>query len=128
LATNICATKRAFGAGSKITSRLAAFGRRLGDVAAAPELDEAEIEERNWRQAIDGAGRFLDQWGSLADEFQWTPADLFDVPRDVRLGGLVWFLGGETVRAFGPEHAVTEGERIFDRVTRADWINPYAKG
>jgi hypothetical protein len=125
---------------------------------ARPEPDDADLEERkgmamgsvpepyldawarlqcqkpmrvsddDWRQAIDAAGRFLDQWGSLAVEFQWKPADLFDVPRDGRPGGLVWFLQGETVRALGPEHAVTEGERIFDRVTRADWINPYQKG
>ena len=69
-------------------------------------------------QAIDAAGRFLDQWGSLAVEFGWTPGDLFDVPRDGGLGGLVWFLQGETVRALGPEHAVTQGERILDKVTR----------
>jgi hypothetical protein len=122
------------------------------------ELDEAELEERkgmamasvpepyldawarlqcqkpmqvlddDWRQAIDAAGRFLDTWGSLAVEFQWTPADLFDVPRDGRPGGLLWWRAGETVRALGPKHAVTESERIFDRVTRAEWINPYQKG
>jgi hypothetical protein len=78
------------------------------------------VSDADWRQAIDAAGRFLDQWGSLAVEFQWTPADLFDVPRDGRSGGLVWFLQDETVRALGPEYAVTEGERIFDWVTRLD--------
>jgi hypothetical protein len=36
-------------------------------------------------------GRFFDQWGSLAVEFPWLPADLFDVPRDGRPGGLAWF-------------------------------------
>ena len=77
------------------------------------------VGEVAWRQAIDAAGRFLDQWGSLAVEFQWAPADLFDVPRDGLPGGLVWFLRGETVRALGPEHAVTEGERIFDRAPLA---------
>jgi hypothetical protein len=86
------------------------------------------VSDDDWRQAIEAAGRFLDQWGNLAIEFQWTPADLFDVPRDGRPGGFVWWLAGETVRAFGPEHAVTEGERIFDRVTGAEWINPYQKG
>ena len=86
------------------------------------------VPDADWRQAIDAAGRFLDQWGSLAVEFQWTPADVFDVARDGRPGGLVWFLQGEAVRALGPEHAVTEGERIFDRLTRAEWVNPYAPG
>src|ERR1019366_9516260 len=66
--------------------------------------------------AIDAAGRFLDQWGSLAVEFQWKPADLFDVPRDGQSGGLVWFLQGEAVRALGPDHAVTTSGRVFDRI------------
>ena len=109
--------------------------------AAKPEPDAVELEERKgmamasvpepyldawarlqcqkpmrgpdaeWRQAIDAAGRFLDQWGSLAVEFQWTPGDLFDVPGGGSPGGLAWFLNGETVRSLGPEHAVTEGGR-----------------
>jgi len=33
------------------------------------------VSDAEWRQAIDDAGRFLDQWGSLADEFQWTPGE-----------------------------------------------------
>ncbi|HEY8007435.1 MAG TPA: hypothetical protein VIE66_11710 [Methylocella sp.] len=86
------------------------------------------VPDAEVRRALNDTGRFLDQWGTLAVEFQWTPADLFDVPRDGRPGGLVWFLQDETVRALGPEHVVTEGERIFDRVTRADWINQYQKG
>lgn len=74
------------------------------------------VGETVWRQAIDAAGRFLVTWGSLAIEFAWTPADLFDVPRDGRPGGLAWFLQGEAVRALGPDHAVTTSERVFDRI------------
>ncbi len=73
------------------------------------------VSDDDWRQAVDDAGRFLDQWGSLAVEFQWAPADLFDVPRDGRPGGLVWFLEGETVRSLGPEHAVTTSDRVWRR-------------
>jgi hypothetical protein len=40
------------------------------------------VSDGGWRQAIDDAGRFLDQWGALADTFGWSPGDLFDVPRD----------------------------------------------
>jgi hypothetical protein len=40
------------------------------------------VSDAEWRQAIDDAGRFLDLWGSLAPEFQWTPGDLFDIPGD----------------------------------------------
>jgi hypothetical protein len=46
------------------------------------------VTVEQWRQAIDDAGRFLDQWGSLAVQFGWTPGDLFDVPRDGACGGL----------------------------------------
>jgi hypothetical protein len=73
------------------------------------------VSDADWRQAIDVAGRFLDQWGSLALEFRWAPADLFDIPRDGRPGGLVWFLNGETVRSLGPEHAVTTSDRVWRR-------------
>jgi hypothetical protein len=64
-------------------------------------------------QAIDG--RFLDAWGALAVEFQWPPGELFDVPRHDERCGLVWFLRGETVRALGPAHAITESGRNFLR-------------
>jgi len=50
------------------------------------------VTVEQWRQAIDDAGRFLDQWGSLAVQFGWTPGDLFDVPRDGACG-LVWGSG-----------------------------------
>jgi hypothetical protein len=105
-------------------------------VAAPPEPDEVEIEERKgmamggvperfldawahlqvqkphqvsddgWRQAIDDAGQFFDQGGSLAADFGWTPGDLFDVPRIDGTCGLVWFLKGTRVHGLGPDHAV----------------------
>ena len=62
------------------------------------------MTEQTWRQAIEDAGRFLAQWGSLAVEFGWTPCDLFDVPRDGAMG-LAWWLKGRTATALGPEHA-----------------------
>jgi hypothetical protein len=127
-----------------------------GDVTSPPEPDEAEIEERKgiamasvpepYRdafarlkcqrpigvgeaarlRAIDDAGRFVDQWASLAVEFGWKPGDLFDVPREGK-SGLVWHLAGETVRSIGPDGAFTTSGRVFDRLTRDEWINPYSK-
>ena len=47
-----------------------------------------------------------DQSGGLSVEFQRTPADLFDVPRDQRPGDL------------GREHSLTENERVFNRILR----------
>lgn len=81
------------------------------------------VTEQAWRQAIDDAGRFLAQWGKLADEFGWTSGDLFDVPRDGAMG-LAWWLKGRTVTALGPEHACV-GQPAYDRVTRREWVNPY---
>ena len=65
------------------------------------------VSAEEWRRAIDAAGRFLDAWG--------TPGELFDVPRHGDRCGLIWFLGGETVRALGPAHAITESGRNFLR-------------
>jgi hypothetical protein len=81
------------------------------------------VSDAGWRQAIDDAGRFLDQWGSLAVEFQWAPRDLFDVPRIDGTCGLVWWLKARTVTALGPEHACV-GQPAYDRVTRREWVNP----
>ena len=44
------------------------------------------VSDAEWRQAINDAGRFLDQWGSRAVEFGWAAGKLFDVPRDGRQG------------------------------------------
>jgi hypothetical protein len=63
------------------------------------------VTEQAWRQAIDDAGRFLAQWGKLADSFGWSPGDLFDVPRDGAMG-LAWWLKGRTVSTLGPESLV----------------------
>jgi hypothetical protein len=83
------------------------------------------VPEIQWRQAIDDAGRFLDQWGGHAVEFCWTPADLFEAPAYGK-SGLVWFLRGETVESLGPGHAgLGPGKRVFDRINHTDWINPY---
>jgi hypothetical protein len=73
------------------------------------------VSESEWRQALDDGGRFLDRWASEAALWGWTVADLFDVPREGRRGGLIWFLRNEPIVAFGPEHARTEGGRVFDR-------------
>ena len=58
----------------------------------------ATVPALQWCQAVDGVGQFLDEWGSLAETFAWSPGDLFDVPRSGRQGGLAWFLRGERVR------------------------------
>jgi hypothetical protein len=76
-------------------------------------LRMADVE---WRLALDDGGRLLDRWGSEAALWGWTAGDLFDVPRDGQEGGLIWFLAGERVEAFGPDHAVAQSGRVFDRL------------
>jgi hypothetical protein len=34
------------------------------------------VTEQAWCQAVEDAGRFLAQWGKLADSFGWSPGDL----------------------------------------------------
>jgi hypothetical protein len=48
-----------------------------------------------------------------------------DVPRDGAMG-LAWWLKDRTVTALGPEHAGV-GQPAYDRVTRREWDNPYAR-
>jgi hypothetical protein len=62
-----------------------------------------------WRQAVKDGSVIFTTWGELATEFQWPAGAILD--RD----GLAWFTADETVRAFGPEHAVTASGRVFDR-------------
>ena len=73
------------------------------------------VSDADWRRALDDGGRFLDAWGREAAEWGWTAGELFDVPREGQVGGLIWFLAGERVAAFGPEYARTEGGRFFER-------------
>jgi hypothetical protein len=77
------------------------------------------VSNTKWRWAIEDAGLFLDQWGSLAVEYGWTPGDLFDVP-----GGVVWWLRCRTVNAISPECVVLgNGDRVFDKLTHGEWTN-----
>lgn len=75
-------------------------------------------------QAYWAAEMFLGEWSGPVIEFEWTAEDMFAPPR-INGSGLAYWLGCEIVTALGPVHAVTEGNRVFDRITRATWINPY---
>jgi hypothetical protein len=95
--------------------------RVYADAFAGLQLQQPiSVGKAAWERAVYDAGLFLDQWGSLANEFQWTPGDLFDVPHDAKPGGLIWFLQGEPVRALGHPHAITESGRSFVRETDFD--------
>jgi hypothetical protein len=61
------------------------------------------------------AEMFLNEWSGLAAELGWTADDIFDPPRAGDSGGLAYWLGTDIVTALGPEHAVTETDRVFER-------------
>jgi hypothetical protein len=68
-------------------------------------------------QACWAAEMFLNEWESLAVAFEWTAEDIFDSPcaRNNHGGGLAYWLGVDIVTALGPDHAVTETNRVFER-------------
>jgi hypothetical protein len=84
--------------------------------AAFQTRKPGHVSEAEWSQAIDAAGRFLDEWAGLALDFGWRPLDIFG-PR-----GLAWFCAGERVRALGPDNAITVSGRIFARLSLAEEI------
>ena len=73
--------------------------------------------EASWLAMMDAAGRFLDQWGSKAAALGWTPAELFEGPREAR--GAAFNLAGAEVLAVTAE-AITlrKGGAILRLVRR----------
>jgi hypothetical protein len=76
------------------------------------------VADAEWRLAINDAGLFLDDRGLEAAATRWTAAELFDVPRDGRPGGLVWQLTGACVDALGEDRARLADGRTIKRRTR----------
>jgi len=72
------------------------------------------VSTAEWSLAVNDAGLFLDKWGTLAADMQWSTGDLFDVPREGRPGGLIWRLRGERVEALGWDNArLSDGRTIM---------------
>ena len=72
------------------------------------------VSTEEWNCAVNDAGLFLDAWGMLAAELEWSAGDLFDVPRDGRPSGLIWRARGERVEALGADHArLADGRTIL---------------
>ena len=60
--------------------------------------------------------RFMRAWETEAIILGWPAEAIFAPPTAPSGSGLVYWLGGEPLRSFGPEHAVSESGRIFDRM------------
>jgi hypothetical protein len=77
------------------------------------------VPHSQWLLAIDDAGRFLDQWGNVAEQLQWSAQDIFKMPAaplaatlpaDLRTVGLCWVIHGQKVAALDV-HSATVGDR-----------------
>ena len=67
-------------------------------------------------QARTDGATFMRQWQTEAIILGWPAKDLFAAATPAERGGLVYWLRGEGVRAFGPELAVSWSNRVFDRL------------
>jgi hypothetical protein len=68
-----------------------------------------------WWRTITDAGLFLNACGADAAAMQWSTGELFDAPREGRLGGLLWQLRGERVNALGEDRARLADGRTIER-------------
>ena len=81
------------------------------------------VHHPEWLRAIDDAGRFLDQWGNVAAQLQWSAEDIFKKPAaltvktpplDLGTFGLCWVVHGRNVVALDACSA-TSGDRRRSR-------------
>jgi hypothetical protein len=81
------------------------------------------VPHHQWLQAIDDAGRFLDQWGEEAERLNWSSENIFKTPAvptaippsDVCAVGLCWLLEGADVAALNAATASLGDGRSFCR-------------
>jgi hypothetical protein len=81
------------------------------------------VPHLQWQRAIGDAGRFLDQWGNVAEKLQWSAQDIFKkpaaptattLPLDLAAVGLCWVIDGQNVVALDA-CSVTIGDRRMFR-------------
>jgi hypothetical protein len=84
-----------------------------------------------WRDALDGAGRFMDQWAARAAALGWTAAEVFGVypaapMADHSRRGLIYYLKpGERIAAITEETATFENRR---GIRQSRWRRHIAAG
>ena len=92
--------------------------------AAFAQLQIAQpigVSHPQWLRAIDDAGRFLDQWGYVAEQLKWSVEDLFKRPAptaktpalDLGTLGLCWVIDGRNVVALDAYSATIGDGRMF---------------
>ena len=71
------------------------------------------VSEAHWRQAVDAAGRFADNWAAKASALGWTALDIFSVDRTAPEGalhtaGLIWLLQDKEIVAVTDDAVIVE--------------------
>jgi hypothetical protein len=97
----------------------------FGDAFAQLQIAQPiGVPQGRWLRAIDDAGRFLDRWGNVAAQLQWSAEDIFKLPAAPSLKtrilnldsiGLCWALDGRSVIALDACSATIGDMRIFRR-------------
>jgi hypothetical protein len=76
-----------------------------------------------WQAALDGAGRFLDQWAGKAHALGWTASELFGLNPDAPLGrldqrGAAYFLARREVVAVTADEITFRVDDVLQRLRR----------
>jgi hypothetical protein len=94
-----------------------AYAAAFAQLQIAQPID---VSLPQWLRAVDDAGRFLDQWGHLAEQLQWSVEDLFKRPApaktpafDLGTFGLCWVIDGRNVVALDAYSATIGDRRMF---------------
>jgi hypothetical protein len=91
-----------------------------GPFAALQLACPGRVPEQRWRQAINDAGRFLDQWGREAERFGWQIEELFGLHDEAPMFrydhmGLIWILRGRSVTGINLDFAMVNQSLKFYR-------------
>ena len=71
------------------------------------------VDVIRWRQVVDNAGRFADEWAVKASTLGWDTADIFGVDRHkpeaaIHTAGLIWLLGDKRIVAISADAVIVE--------------------
>jgi hypothetical protein len=71
------------------------------------------VDETRWRQAVDNAGLFADQWAAKANSLGWDTHDIYGEDRNkpeaaIHMAGLIWLLQDKTIVAITADEVIVE--------------------
>jgi hypothetical protein len=86
--------------------------------AALQVVRPVSMDERQWYQAINDIGVFLDTWGSAAERLGWTARDV--IGPQCSPEALAWALNGAKVTSLTRTSALVSDGRMFVRDTKRE--------